>query len=200
MADLRSIAELVWKQMNPNPGNETKITRGQVIETAKTEYAYWMWRKIKEDKAAEGESNVPSYLLDEKEVEVQNNYIDISDIGIMRSIDQDLWLQDVRPVEVDAKCECQYIKTTFNTNKALCDDDSIPDTAKTYYPLGKKIIFPRGTHSERLVLVYAKNATGIDEEIEVEEAIGAQVRRSLMDIYLGKVQPEDKTNNTNPDI
>lgn len=195
MSDLREIAQLAWQQVFPNPGNETKITREQFLATAKSEYAYLMWKKIKEDKAEYGECDIPSYLLAEKELPIENNVMDISELEIIRSIDLELWLQDIKGSE---DCKCSYIKSTLNKNKALCDDDSIPDESKTFYPLGKKIIFPRGTHDNKLTLVYAKSGQELDETIPVDDAIGGIIRRSLVEIYAGKTGDEDKKNDTNP--
>lgn len=196
MAGLKSIAELAWKQLFPNPGNKPLVTRGQFVATAKTEYGYLMWKKLKEDKAQEGDYEVPSHLLTYKEMTVENNAIDISGLEVMRGLDFEMWLQDVRGVEND--CSCKYVKSTSNKNKILCNDDSLPDDAKIYFPAGKKILFPRGTHANKLIVVYAGTGEGVDDDIEIDDAIGGMIRRTLIEIYGGKTGPEDRTNDQNP--
>lgn len=193
MANLKEIAQLAWEQLFPKPGDESSVTREQFISTAKTEYALQLWKKIKEDKAQYGESEVPSYLLADADVEVKDNIMDISSLKILRSIDQEMWLQNIGGMG----CKCIYIKSTLNTNKILCDDDSIPDDAKLYYASGKKIIFPRGVHKSPLPITYANGGDDIDDRIEVDDAIAGIVRRSLVEIYGGKIGNEDKKNDSN---
>ena len=88
----------------------------------------------------------------------------------------------------------------MNLSKILCDDDSLPDDAFTFYPQGKKIIFPKGTHTTPLSIVYANNGEEIDDTIEVDDAIGGIVRRSLIEIYGGKIGKEDTQNDSDSNI
>lgn len=192
MANLLSIAEEAWSQIFPRPNDEEAVDREDFVATAKTQYAFELWKRIKEDKREYGTCDIPSYLLSEAELEVVDNEMDISSLSIMRSIDQELWLQDIGGVS----CECLYVKSTLNQTKSLCDDDSLPDTAKTFYPLGKKIKFPRGTHKTPLKIVYANNGQEIDGMIEVDDAIGGIVRIRLIEIYGGKIGPEDPSNDS----
>lgn len=191
--NLKEVAEVSWSQLFPNSGDEAGVDREDFVSTAKSEYAYQLWRKIKEDKVVYGESDIPSYLLSEAEIEVVNDEMDISSLNIMRSIDQELWLQDIGGMN----CECAYIKSTMNNEKLLCDDDSLPEDAKTFYPAGKKIKFPRGVHASPLKITYANNGEDIDDFIEVDDAIGGIVRTRLVEIYGGKVGAEDKKNDSN---
>lgn len=193
--NLLSVAEQAHSQLFPNPTDEPLIALEDFIATAKGEYAYQLWRKIKEDKREYGECEVPSYLLTETDppLEVVDNMIDISDLKIMRSIDQEQWLQNVGGIN----CECRYIKSTVNHTQLLCDDDSLGDGARTYYVLGKKIVFPQGTHKNALSIIYANNGEKIDGTIEVDDAVAGIIRRALIDIYAGRTGVEDKTNNTN---
>lgn len=196
MSGLKSIAQLAWQQVYPNPGNKTTITRGQFVATAKTEYAYLMWKKLKEQKAEEGDYEVPSFLFTTKEMPVENNMIDISGLEIMRGLDFEMWLQDVRGTE--ANCKCKYIKSSLNKNKALCDDDSLPDDAKIFFPSGKKILFPRGAHAPKLLVTYAGMGEDVDDDIEIDDVIAGMIRRTLVEIYTGKTGEEDRTNDQNP--
>lgn len=193
MANLLSIAELAWRQLFPNPGDENAVSREEFIATAKTEYAYQLWLKIKQDKVQYGESEVPSYLLSQVDLPIVDNAMDISELKILRSIDQELWLQDIGGFN----CKCTYIKSTQSMSKVLCDDDSLPEDAKTYYPIGKKIIFPAGTHADTLSITYANSGEKIDDMIEIDDMVAGLIRRSLIEIYGGKMGQEDKTDNSN---
>lgn len=194
MASLLSIAELAWLQCFPKGGDETKVTKQEFIATAKTEYAYQLWLKSKADKREEGYYEVPSYLLSEKEIDIIDGVMDLSGLKIMRSLDMEVWLQNVGGMN----CECNYMKSTVNHWQLLCDDDSIGDS-KPYYVVGKKIKFPLGAHKKSLPIIYANNGELVDGDIEVDDAIGGVVRRILVDIYLGKQGREDNTNNSNGD-
>lgn len=195
MADLLSIAELAWRQLFPNPNDEVKVLKGQFIADSKTEYAYQLWLKILSDKREEGNIEVPSYLLSEIELDVNENEIDVSGLKIMRSLPFEIWLQNIGGLG----CQCKYVKSTVNLIQTLCDDDSLDDMAKPFYIVGKKIKFPKGTHKNKLPLIYANNGENIDGKIEVDDAIGGLVRRSLVELYAGKTGKEDKTNNSSSD-
>lgn len=193
--NLLMIAELAWNQINPIPSAQAKIKKEEVIETAKAEYAYQMWKLSKEEKAQEGFFNVPSYLITESEpLPVINNEIDISKLNILRSLTDDTWLLNMGGYD----CECEYVRSTFNSVKLLCDDDS--QTDRKYIVMKDKIRFPFGAHADSLRIIYANNGADIEDVIEVDEAIGAIVRARLLELYLGKVAPEDKTNNNNPNM
>jgi hypothetical protein len=72
----------------------------------------------------------------------------------------------------------------------------LPDDYKPYLIIGKKIKFPKGTHSNKLTIIYANSGRDVDGVIEVSNELGALVRRGLSEVYLGKVSQEDKTNNS----
>lgn len=192
MANLNSIAELAFLQLFPSGNDETKVKKEQFLADAKSEYAYQLWLKILADRRENGELEIPSYLLSEIELEVENNQMDVSSLKIMRSLPWETWLQNIGGIE----CKCRYIKSTINNSQLLCDDDSLNVGDKTYYAVGKKIKFPLGVHSSPLEITYANEGTEIDGNIEVDAAIGAVVRRALIEIYGGKVGKEDKTNNS----
>lgn len=196
MANLKEISEVSWLQLFPNAGDENAVDREDFVSTAKSEYSYQIWRKIKEDKREYGECDIPSQLLGEAEMEVVNNEIDLSTLNIMRGIDQELWLQDVGGIN----CDCTYIKSTVNNWKALCDDDSLPDDARIFYPVGLKIKFPLGAHAEKVPIIYAKSPEDIDDVIEVDDAIAGMIRRSLIEIYGNRIGVEDKKNDSNSSL
>lgn len=196
MANLKEIAELAWAQMFPQPGDEVAVDREDFVATAKTQYAFEMWKKIKQDKRDYGESDIPSYLLTTKTLPVTDGVMNLDGLSIMRSIDQELWLQDVGGMN----CDCEYIKSTLNNTKLLCDDDSLPEDSRTYYPRGKEIIFPKGTHADEIEITYANNGEDIDDVIEVDDAIGGIIRIRLIEIYGNRVGIEDNKDDSNANV
>lgn len=195
MADLKSIAELAWRQLFPEGSNEAKVEKEQFIADAKTEYARIMWVNIMNQRQLDGEYEIPSYLLKEKEFDVVSNEIDLTKELVMRGLPSDTWLQNVGGVT----CDCPYIKTTLNHWQTLCGDDSLPENARVYYPLGKKIKLPLGAHAKKIPVIFATMGSELADTIEVDDIIGGQVRRALSELYTGKVGREDTTNNSNND-
>jgi hypothetical protein len=191
---LQSVAELAWRQLFPNPKDETAITKEEFIETARSEYAYQMWKLAKEEKSSEGVFNIPSQLLSEADVQVIDNRADISDLEILRSLPDDMWIQNVGGLD----CECMYVRTNVNHNQLMCDDDSIGDNSRTFLMIGNIILFPKGVHKNPIRLIYANNGIDIDDSsVAVDDAIGGIIRTKLIEIYGGKIGKEDVTNNTN---
>lgn len=192
MADLKSIAQLAYDQLFPNPTDEEKVNRIDFLETAKSEYAYqfllWFWR----ERATEGVFNIPSNLSTEYELDVIDNEIDISGLDIMSRLPNDLWLQNIGGLTTD----CNYIKSNINQTQLLKEDDSLPEDYKTYLIIGKKIKFPLGTHTTPISIIVANSGKEVDGSIEVDDAIAGIIRRSLIEIYGGKVGLEQKTNDT----
>jgi hypothetical protein len=193
MANLLSIAEQAWRQLNPNPTDETATKVEEYIATAKNEYSYQFWLKMKAEKREEGRFDVPGYLMSEKEVEVVDGEMDISGLNALFTLENDLWIQNIGGFA----CECPYVRTTVNLMNALCDDDSLPSNARRYYVIRGKIKFPDGVHKTTLPIIFANNGENVDERIEVEESLAGIIRRTLIDIYSGKTGSEDKTNDSN---
>lgn len=191
MANLNEVAELACRSIFPNP------TSAQLVvfqRTALYEYSAAVWIYSKEMELIEGFFNLPSELLTEKEMEVKNNEIDLSELNYLNALSNDHWLMDVGGLN----CDCRYVKSTLNQEKKLCDDDSIGD-AKTYYVVGKKIKFPKGTHKNKIWITYANTGDGLDAaHVEVNDYIASKVREKLHQLY-GNRYPEDKTinNSTN---
>lgn len=195
MAKLFSIAELAWRQLFPAANDETKVKREQFEEDAKTEYAFQMWLRLLNEYREFGEIIVPSYLVTETELEVKDDVMDLSGIKVMRGLPFELWIQNIGGVN----CTCRYVKSTLNNAQVLCDDDSLDDADKIYYAVGKKLKFPRGVHKSPLPITYANYGENVDGDIEVDDAIGNMVRQALVNLYGGKVDREDKTNNSSSD-
>lgn len=193
MATLQETCELAWRQCFPNPSDETSISKEEFIATGRTEFAYQSLLMAWKEKSEDGYYEVPSYLSTEVELEVKNGEIDTTELKILRSLPQEVWVQNIGGLG----CHCQYIKSTINLTALLCEDDSLDDNVKTYYFQGKKIKFPRGVHKSPLTIIYANSGDGVDGRTEVDAAIAAIIRSRLMEIYLGKIAPEDRTNNSN---
>lgn len=196
MANLKEIAELTWRQLFPEP-SKPPISKEEFLATARTEYAGQMWIMSKNEKNQEGVFNLPSILLSESPelpVDKATKSIDISDLEIMRGLTNDSWLQNIGGLT----CSCIYVKSNLNQSQLLCDDDSLPDSAKTYYVQGNQIFFPRGTHAEKIKIIYANKGLPVEGRIEVDDVIGSIIRTRLLETYGGKMGKEDVTNNSNP--
>ena len=194
--NLNEVANLSYNQIFPNPSDETPITKQEFRRTAFAEFAYQTLLMAWTEKRNDGFFNVPSYLLKEDEMDVVNNRIDISGLKILRSLPSEAWLQNIGGFN----CSCKYIKSDINLTQLMCDDDSLDDSDKSYFVLGKEIVFPSGTHTNKLTIVYANSGEDIDGRIEIDDAIGSIVRAKLNEIYGGKIGKEDVTNNQNPEI
>lgn len=193
MANLKEIAELAWLQLYPKPSDETAVTKEEFIATAKAEFAYQELLMAWKEKREEGYFNVPSYLSTEIELEVKDNEMDISALKILRSLPQEVWLQNIGGLD----CKCKYVKSTINLTQLLGDDDSMGDNVRTYLVVRKTIKFPQGVHTSPLTIIYANSGEDVDGRIEVDGAIAAIIRTRLIEIYGGKTGQEDETNNSN---
>jgi hypothetical protein len=196
MANLLEIANLAWDQLYPEGTDETPISFEAFLATAKGEYAYqfllWYWK----EKRDEGVFNIPGDLSTQSEpLPVVDDAIDISHLEILSRLPDDRWLQNIGGLT----CGCRYVKSNINQSQLLCDDDSMGDNFKTYLIVGTKIIFPKGTHADKLPIIYANSGKDVDGNIEVSDAIGGIVRTRLIEIYGGKTGKEDKTNNSDGD-
>lgn len=190
--NLFEISELVWRQVTA-ANDETKLLLEEVDAAARLEYAWQMLQMTWRNRAQEGEWIVPSYLSRETELTIKNNEADISELPILNSLPSEMYIQSVGGI-----CDCVYTKTTINNAQIFCDEDSLPENEKTYYLVGNKIKFPKGTHSDKLPLIYANDGSDLNtKEVSVDDAIGALVRQALLTSYLGRQIPEDASNNSN---
>lgn len=192
--NLKEIAALSFSQIFPKSAGKAPVDIVEFERTAINEFAYQSLLMAWKEKADEGYFDIPGYLLTEVEKDIVDNEMDISDLKYFKSLPMQVWLVNIGGMS----CNCKYVKSDVNMTALMCDDDSLDDTAKTYYHRGKKIIFPQGTHASPLKITYANIGQDLDGKIEVDEAIGALVRERLNAIYLGKVPPTDVTNNENP--
>lgn len=190
--NLKEMADLYWSKIFP-AGSKAPIPKEAFIRMAYAEFSYFSWLAYLNEKNQEGYAEVPSYLTTEIELDVVNNVMDISGLKTLKSLPQDVWLQQIGGI-----CECSYVKSTTNLTQLMCEDDSLPDTTKTYLIQGKKIKFPKGVHKSPLPITYANTGEDLNGSIEVDEAIASLIGRRLDEIYLGKVPPTDTTNQLNP--
>lgn len=194
MASLLEISELAYRQLFPNPNDEANITLAEFIATAKVEYAYRLWEMNRAELQQTGENNIPSNLLSFTTLIVEKGKANIKDLKALRSLPNNTWIQSLGGI---ACGDCRYVLMDMNKWKLLCDDDSRGDN-KAAIPAGAEILFPDGTFEKdgKVEMLYANMGHTIDGQIEVEDAVGGLIRRSLIDIY-SKRFPEDKTNNSN---
>lgn len=191
--NLKEVANLAWLQIGGGT-DESRVTLEEVIATARYEYAWQMLQLAWRERREEGTFYIPSYLAKEVELPIVNNQIDISKEPIMKGLPDERWLVNVGGIG----CACEYVKSNINNAQVLCDDDSLGDMVKTYVVIGDKIVFPKGAHGSKLTIIYAHNGSSLDEnEITIDDSIGGIVRQRLVEIYLGKTTPEDRTNNSN---
>lgn len=195
MATLESTCELAWRQMFPQPSDETALTKEEFIETGRGEVAYQMLLMAWKEKREEGGYNIPGYLLTQVEKDVVDNEMDISDLKIIRSLPQEIWLSNIGGLV----CDCSYVKSNVNLSQIFCDiDDGLGEQSKTYFVLGGKIIFPNGVHKTPLKIIYANSGDTIDGLTEIPDEIAAIVRVRLIEIYTGKTGQVDKNNDGKP--
>lgn len=192
---LKSIAELVYRQVYPNPSDEAPITLVEFIESAKLEYAYRLWERNRLEMRDGADNDVASNLLSRATLPVKDKTASIADINPLRSLPSNTWLQLVGGVECG---DCKYVVMDLNKYKLLCDDESRGDN-KAVIPMGSNLYFPDGLFDNKneIDIVYANLGSDLDDDTNVDEAVGNLVRTNLFNIY-SKQMPEDKTNNSNP--
>jgi len=190
---IQIVAELVHRQLQPQTSDENSIELEEIIEAAKIEYALQQYYFLRQQRLDDWWLALPSHLLAESpELDVVNNELDISDLKILRSMSNETWLQAIGKLD----CECKYIKSTVNQTQLMCGDDSLPDGSKTFYIVGKKIKFPKGTHAKKLSIIYASDGSQLSDGQEIDESIAALVRAKLLESYGRVVAKEDVTNNS----
>lgn len=193
MGTLAEIAEIFWKQIGGG-SDESRVEVDEINARARYEYANQMWLLAWKEKKEDGSYTVPSEILVPVTKKIVNDKVDISDLGILRAIPLEMWLQSVGPIEID----CRYIKSTLNLSKILVDDDGLSENDKPFYVVGNTIYFPKGANEKEVEIIYASNGEGIDsEEVYISESVGALVMQRLSEMYIGKIAPADTTNNSN---
>jgi hypothetical protein len=193
MSNLLEISESAWRQIFPNPSDETSLSREEFLSTARGEYAYQMQLYYWSEKQREGSFEIPSHLLTPVELPVLDNEVDISSLNVFRSFGIDSYIQSVGGLT----CSCEYVKSSVNRRKLFSNFESIDDNVRPYIPLKNKLLFPKGTHANPIKIIYINKGERVGNDEEIDDHIGAIVRSRLIEIYGGKINKEDVTNNTN---
>lgn len=197
LTKLKSIAEIVYRRVNPNGGNEVGNYLGEYLATAKLRYATILWKLARENKAMGGENEIPNELLRTAELEVENNEADIKNIKAYKGFNSISWLQHVGQFGCDSGCT--YTVMDFNKYRLLCSDVSRNLKDKSAVPFGNSIMFFDGLHKNdtKINIIYAGDGSDIDNEFLVDDSIGGMILDELLKFYGEKVE-ENKSNNSNP--
>ena len=190
MAGLKSIAQVNYDQIYPNATSQTSVKVEHLIEEAKIRYAWELFRVGKESKRVDGEWEIPSDLWREALIDIVNNEADISELNVFRSLEGDSWVGNIGGIGSD----CKYMRLTLNLSQSF--DEDYLGNSKSYIVVGSKIKFPQGTHKKSLPIVYATNGNDLDDEIQIDDAIGALVSDYIYKKFSGRL-PEDRTLNSN---
>lgn len=196
MARIKSIAEIVYRRINPNGGDEVGNYLGEFIATAKLQYATLLWKLNREDKYRDGVNEVPSEILQTAELEVIKNEADITHLKPLRNFGGNIWLQNVGQFDCGG---CKYTVMSNREYNLLCNDPSRNENDKAVVPIGNKLIFKDGLHrkDETVNIIYAGNGSNFEDDLEIQEAVGGMLLEELLKFY-GQKAPEDKSNNSNP--
>ena len=194
--NLLEVAELAWSQIFPHPTDDAAITKEEFITTAKVQYPLQMWTMARNTKNEEGVYDVPpNILVQSNPLPVVDNKIDISKLNIMMGLPNQCYLQNIGGLT----CSCKYVKSTVNVSQIMCDtDDGLGDNVKTYFILGKEIHFPKGTHADKLTIIYASSGIENDGLYEIDDVVAGLIQQQLILIYGNKIGKEDTSNDGKP--
>jgi hypothetical protein len=189
-----TIAELVWRQLNPGGKEEAKHTLEEYVETAKDEYAdiaFSTWLQLRNDK----DLSLIENLLHRQEFEVKENsegkYSEL-DISIM-DLPRDMGVFRVQPPK-----QGPMTKTTLGTKDLFQGDPG----EYTYYRTGTKVFYPDGfaiPETKKVLITYVSSDL-IDDDLSVPEIFASRISNALRKAYGPTLNiPADTTNNKNPD-
>lgn len=187
MANLIETAELFWRQMFPEPNDETALKKYEIIATAKQIYAYSVWEQSMLLRSS-SDFEIPSQLVERKKLPVKEGRVDISQLNIQKGFPFDSWA-------IHLKGGCDFIKTTANSVNLIDPEDL---STKRYLIEGDFLTFPDGIFDKEVTFLYAGMGDGIDGEIKISDEQGDIIRRRLIEIYIGRTGQEDLTSNSNP--
>lgn len=197
MPTLEAIARGVHTIIYPSQNDETPIPFGVFLSAAKTHYAYRVWELNRADVRSEGENNIPTSLLSVGSLVVKEKIADISKLQAMTSLPGNTWIQSLGGFECG---DCSYDIMDMNKWKLLCDDKSRKEGDKAVIVVGNTLRFVEGIFddNEEVEIVYANMGQGVDGKTDIDQALGALVRRDLLNDF-SKRNPLDKTNDSNGD-
>lgn len=191
---IEKVAEIVYLRVNPKGGADAPNLKGEYIAAAKLMFAKRMYFLSKEQRREDGEFIVPSYLIARQPIKVLNgSSSDWSELKVMKGMGGDNWLMSLDSEKTD--CPPEYAKFSINTYKTVTDGQMgnlIP-----YYPLGKQIIFPKGTEDKNVFVTYVSDGSAMSGDTEIPDDVAGDLILDLYNFYTDK-SPEDKSNNNNP--
>lgn len=190
---LWTIAELVWRQVNPGGRDEAKNTLEEYVERARDEYAnvvFTTWLQLRN----ENDISMIDQLLVRKKHDVKSgDYGLYSDLEVsVMDFPKDMGVFRVQPPKQKA-----LTKTTIGTMDLYQGDPG----EKTYYRVGPQIFYPEGFEKPdtKDVMITLISSDFIDAEMEVPDIFAAPIEKALLASYGSTVQiPKDTTNNQNP--
>lgn len=195
MAKLKSVAELAFRKVFPKRGDESSNLFAEFVATAKLFYAGELWNLNRANKNNGDGDIVPSNLLVENELIFENGYASYQHISPLFSLNKNSWIS----VLGNPSCSCDETYYVINNNEYLlyCNDAS--RSKKIAIVMQGKIKFPEGVYNEKIPITYVTTGEDLEDDIEIDDAIGRVVFMQLVDTYQKKEQT-DKTNNSNPNI
>lgn len=197
MKSIRAVAELAWRQLNPQPGDEVLTLKEEMIETAKNEFAGQAWVQYVNARK-EGDKAIFESMLRRKvylpEESVEGLFVQLDETIIDLPNDE-----GIRLVAAVTKGARPFTKGRLESHNLFADDHG----EKTYYRLQDKIFFPDGLNvpgSKISVSVLLVTAGALNED---DLLVPAHMASAIHDALLQKYQPtrnipSNVTNDQNP--
>ena len=195
MKSIRLIAELAWRQLNPNPSEEVANLKEEYIETAKNEFAGLAWIQYMGARK-EGDKAVFEGLLRRKVYLPQE-----SEEGLFLQLDEDVIDlpndEGIRMVAAVAKGVRPLTKARAESLNLFQDDPG----EKVFYRLQRKIFFPYGLNVQGktsvAVLMVSAGAIG-EDDLLIPAHMAADIHGALINKYgPTKGVPSNVTNDSN---
>lgn len=186
---LWTVAELVWRQINPPGKDEAKNTLEEYVERAKDEYAnalFNTWLQLRND----SDLSLIEQLLVRKKYKVE-----VSGYGLYSKLDMSVldFPRDMGVFKVQPPGQRAMTKTTLGTMDLYKGDPG----EKTYYRIGDTIYYPEGFDNPNTkdVMITLISGSFIDDDLEVPEILAKPIQDALMRAYGSTAAiREDKAN------
>lgn len=196
MFDIRSIADLVYKRLNPGGSNEFPHEYEEVLETVKMKYGYMVWLNH-----FQGMKDPDLKITFESLIKPVTKKIEFDESGMFITLDngvidlpRDASITNVRPKRLGC---ANLVKTTASSYQMYAKST----ISKSYYRIGKVIRFPYGMPASDITEVeaFVVSTGAITDDIIVSDAYADQIREATIKDYLGEIGlPEDKIIDKNP--
>jgi hypothetical protein len=191
---LWTIAELVWRQINPPGTDEAKNTLEEYVERAKDEYAnvaFNTWLQLRND----SDLSIVEQLLVRKKYDVKQDAE-----GLFSELDHNVldFPRDMGVFKVQPPKQRPMTKTTLGTMDLYKGDPG----EKVYYRIGKKIFYPEGfdNPATKDVMITIVASDFIDDDLQVPEIFAKPIQDALMKAYGSTIGvKEDLSNNQKAD-